>query len=116
MKPKKIERPGAIICKQMIEAAFTMGEFATLLDKKYGAVYAILRGSDNRKLSLDFAQKCAVIFGVTPETYLHQQVAYDLAKYPLSPYYKKNIHEKWKEIERLKGLKNKKKAGRQWKN
>jgi len=117
MTPKKTKHPGALIAKHLNDANLTMIDLAFLLEKSYGIVYAVVRGE--RAISLDFAQKCAVIFGVPPQTYLHAQTNYNLSNNRLDPVFKKNIEQRYfKELPRFQALKSNrnKTCGRKWTN
>ena len=105
MKPKKIpHHPGSIIAKQMLEAKFTIPDLAFLIGKSYGIVYAVLRYS--RPISLDFAQRCALIFGVTPQFYLNAQTDYNLSLSPLKSTVEPEIKNRYfKEFPALKAKK-----------
>lgn len=117
MKPKKSQHPGTIIAKQLHDAHLTMKDLAFLLEKSYGIVYAVVRG--RRTISLDFAQKCSIIFGVPPETYLHAQIDYDLSNHPLRQKFEESMNNKYfKELPAFQAAKSnrKKKCGRKWVN
>lgn len=115
MKTKKIERPGDLIYRQMREADLTVRDLAFLLGKSYHVVYYALRGRNDRPITLEFAQKCAVIFNADPSLYLEIQVEQDLLKNPLDPSFKKLLPKKYKELVAMKQVgNNKRRAGRKW--
>ena len=109
----KTNRPGKIIHKQMLEAGLTIKELAYLIDKSYAVVYYIVRGRENRLMTLDFAQRCAAFFGVDPRDYLYQQVDFELERSPLSHDYKKSLAKRWKELQKIKAT-HKIEGGRKW--
>lgn len=117
MKTKKINRPGELIYQQMINANLSVRDLAFLLDKTYGVVYYTLRGRENRSISIDFAQKCAVIFKCEPKIYLDLQTEYELERTSLDPKFKKLLAKRLKELALIKKQQiNKRHAGRKWKN
>jgi addiction module HigA family antidote len=117
MKPKKNSHPGIIITQQMKDADMTMKDLAFLLEKSYHIVHAVVRG--NRPISIDFAQRCALIFGVSPQLYLNAQNDYDLGNFPISRSTRNKIEERYfKEYQAFKANKSthKLKCGRKWVN
>lgn len=114
MKTKKINRPGERIYQQMVEAGLTVRDLAFLLGKTYTVVYYTVRGRANRRITLDFAQKCAVIFDQDPAVYLELQVEHDLCNHPIDAEFKKQLQNRIKELVFLKKTKNKRHAGRKW--
>lgn len=115
MKPKKIPHPGEIIARQMKEAKINIPDLAFLIGKSYQIVYAVLRYS--RPISLDFAQRCALIFGVTPQFYLNAKAEYNLSLSPLKSTVENEIKNRYfKEFPALKAKKSiyKKRCGRKW--
>jgi plasmid maintenance system antidote protein VapI len=110
----KTNYPGKIIYKQMIEAGLTIKELAYLIDKSYAVVYYIVRSRQNRLMTLDFAQRCAVIFGVDPSLYLYDQIDFELENNPLPKICKKNIINRRKYLQKIKSKQNKPHGGRKW--
>src|SRR5277367_4296063 len=115
MKPKKTAHPGAIIAQQLTETNLTMKDLAFLLDKSYAIVHAMVRG--HRPMTIDFAQRCALIFGVSPHVYLNAQNEYDLGNFPISVKDENKIKVRYfKELPRFQARKSnrKKNCGRKW--